>query len=137
MINGPTHFQIILLSLGLALTASFSYPTIAAHKPGWIQHGAIPIDTPEYSLIGEWELAVNGGGRGPKLNFDLEQVHFDTLAYHYTIDGDSLRIFTRYVDHPGDGNSHGHIAKLTHDSLVVHWREGDVNTYLRTRDAKH
>ncbi|MEX1132436.1 MAG: hypothetical protein WEC15_04355 [Flavobacteriales bacterium] len=133
----PAHFQILSLSFGLAIIASFRYPTPVAPKPGSFELGIIPIDTPECSLIGEWELAVNGGRRGPKLNFDQEQVHFDTLAYRYTIEGDSLRIFTEYEDHPGDGNSHGRITKLNYDSLVVHWREGDVNTYLRTREPKH
>ena len=127
----PVLFSIIGLSL--ALTASFNHPPDPASKLGIIEQGAVPLDTPRYSLIGEWELAVSRGRSRPKLIFDPLQVHIDGLAHRYTLDGDSLRIFTEYVDHIGDGNSHGYISKLTKDSLMVNWREGDVNTYVRSR----
>jgi hypothetical protein len=51
--------------------------------------------------------------------------------YIYTVNYDSLRIFTSY-DHPGDGFTRGIITKLTKDSLIIKWStdDNDINKYV-------
>lgn len=92
------------------------------------------LATEASSLIGTWTVAGTESTHLPTLVFSKDEVTIDGMRSRYSLTNDSLVIFTAYVDHPGDGNSHGVITKLTADSLVIKWSTGeDRNTYIRLR----
>ncbi len=62
---------------------------------------------------------------------DFLHIH-DENKYIYTINYDSLRIFTSYGE-PGDGFTRGIITKLTKDSLIIKWSTDDINKYVPVR----
>lgn len=66
----------------------------------------------------------------PVLTFkkDSLSIHREK-KYAYTINYDSLRIFTSY-ERPGDGFTRGIITKLTKDSLIIKWSTDDINKYV-------
>ena len=66
----------------------------------------------------------------PALTFKKDSVDIPgEKKYIYTINHDSLRIFTSY-DHSGDGFTGGIITMLTKDSLIIRWSSDDINKYI-------
>ncbi len=88
--------SVLGLCLSLAASTSFRYPQQCAST--LIDQGAFPLDTPRHSLVGEWELTYNdnGVGSGVKLTFDSVNMYWAGSVYPYSIEDDSLRIFTKY-----------------------------------------
>lgn len=80
-------------------------------------------------LFKTWTWADNTE-KQPVLTFKKDSLNIHAeKKYIYTINFDSLRIFTSY-DHSGDGFTRGIITKLTKDSLVIKWSTEDVNKYV-------
>ncbi len=72
----------------------------------------------------------------PVLTFKKDSLKiYGEEKYIYTINYDSLRIFTSY-DHPGDGFTRGTITKLTKDSLIIKWStdENDISKYVSIKN---
>ena len=78
-------------------------------------------------LYQQWKFPE---GNEPRIEFTAEFFDIKSEKCVYTINYDSLRIFTS-ADHPGGGIDRGIITYLTEDSLVIHWSTQDTNVYER------
>ncbi len=97
------------------------------------------ISTPEKSKITNFKFSSEllfkswtwSEGKNKKPAFTIDKISFnpDELKYIYTINHDSLRIFTSY-EQPGDGFERGIITKLTEDSLIIKWSTGETDKYM-------
>lgn len=71
----------------------------------------------------------DGENKKPAFTIDKTSFNSNELKYIYTLNYDSLRIFTSY-EHPGDGIERGIIAKLTEDSLIIKWSTDEIDKYV-------
>ena len=85
-----------------------------------------PTFNPEL-LIGKWMYPEDDK---PILEFRKDSLNVFFERHIYTINSDSLRIYTN-ADHPGGGIDRGILKKLTKDSLLIEWSTDDMNLYLR------
>ncbi len=82
------------------------------------------------SLFKSW--AWNDGNKSePAFTIDETTFKTDSSEFKYSINTDSIRIFTNYEY--GDGIDRGIITKLTKDSLVIIWSTGDIDRYVPTK----
>lgn len=96
------------------------------------------LTPPEKSEINEFKYTAKllfkswtwSDGDKSKPAFTIDETAFktDSSEFKYTINNDSIRIFTNYEY--GDGVDRGIIAKLTVDSLIINWSTGDINRYV-------
>ena len=104
----------------------------------WTWGEGSEIVTPERSSINNFpfssEIFLNkwkySEDEKPILEFTSDSMDVFYTKYIYTINQDSIRIFTK-ADHPGGGIDRGIITKLTKDSLLIEWSTDDRSVYVR------